>query len=221
VNRYHVPLFPISDSAYAAGVAAQQAQNANNPPYSGIQAPGGSQPNGNITDNGQVVGTATWSPNPTPDEGQAIPGDMGLSMVAGGMATDFVVGKVVGAIGSMLGRGEVDAAVRGGIGPVLKGAAGVDRAVAEIEAEGGQVVAKEVTIVTPAGRARVDIVYKDASGNLALGEAKNGPTAGLNPNQQAVYKAAESGGATFVGGNASSAGLTGSLGPTQVRIFKY
>jgi len=54
-----------------------------------------------------------------------------------------------------------------------------------------------------------------------LGEAKNGPTAGLNPNQQAVYQAAQSGGARFVGGNASNAGLSGSIGPTQVRIFKY
>ncbi len=105
---------PISDAAYAAGVAAQQAQNANNPPYSGIQAPGGSQPNGNITDNGQVVGTATWSPNPTPDEGAVIPGDMGLSFVAGGMATDFVVGKVAGAIGSMLGRGAGDVVAAAG-----------------------------------------------------------------------------------------------------------
>ena len=211
----------ISDDEYKAGVAAQKAADANNPPYAGFSAPGGDRPNGNITDNGQVVGTATWSANPVPDQGQVIPGDMGLSLVAGGMATDFVVGKVVGAIGNMLGSGAVDVAVRGGIGPVLKGAAGVDRAVAEIEAEGGQVVAKEVTIVTPAGRARVDIVYKDSSGNLVLGEAKNGPTAGLNPNQQAVYQAAQSGGARFVGGNASNAGLSGSIGPTQVRIFKY
>ena len=111
----------ISDDAYKAGVAAQRAADANNPPYAGFSAPGGDRPNGNITDNGQVVGTATWSANPVPDQGQVIPGDMGLSLVAGGMATDFVVGKVVGAIGNMLGSGAVDVAVRGGIGPVLKG----------------------------------------------------------------------------------------------------
>jgi len=104
----------ISDDAYKAGVAAQQAANANNPPYSGIQAPGGDHPNGNITDNGQVVGTATWSANPVPDQDQAIPGDMGLSFVAGGMATDFVVGKVVGALGSMLGRGAGDVVAAAG-----------------------------------------------------------------------------------------------------------
>ena len=79
----------ISDAAYAAGVAAQQAQNANNGPYSGIQAPGGARPDGIITDNGQAVGTATWSPDPPSSlaSGQAIPGDMGLSFVAIGGAT--------------------------------------------------------------------------------------------------------------------------------------
>lgn len=79
----------ISDDAYKAGMAAQQAANGNNPPYSGIQGPGGDHPNGFITDNGQIVGTATWSPDPQPNiaSGQAIPGDMGLSFVAIGGAT--------------------------------------------------------------------------------------------------------------------------------------
>jgi hypothetical protein len=77
----------ISDAAYAAGVAAQQAQNANNGPYAGIQAPGGARPDGIITDNGQAVGTATWSPDPTPPSDAIIPGDMGLSFVAIGGAT--------------------------------------------------------------------------------------------------------------------------------------
>jgi RHS repeat-associated protein len=108
----------------------------------------------------------------------------------------------------------------GGIDPVLKGMAGVLRATAEIEAEGGQVVATEVTMRNSAGTARVDLVYKDADGTLKLGEAKNGPTAGLNPNQRAVYDAAAREGATFVGGNARVAGLT-SIGPTAVRLFKY
>jgi hypothetical protein len=41
-------------------------------------------------------------------------------------------------------------------------------------------------------------VYRDASGALKLGEAKNGPTAGLNPNQSAVYEAAKREGATLL-----------------------
>jgi RHS repeat-associated protein len=112
----------ISDAAYAAGVAAQQAQNANNAPYSGIQAPGGIQPNGVITCDGQACGTAAWSPDPPSNmaSGEAIPGDLGLRFVAGGMAADFVGDNVVGAIGSMLGRGAGDiAAAAGGASKAL------------------------------------------------------------------------------------------------------
>jgi RHS repeat-associated protein len=94
----------ISDDAYKAGVAAQQAANANNPPYSGIQAPGGDRPNGNITDNGQVVGTATWSANPVPDQGQVIPGDMGLSLVVGGKVGSLVGGMISKALTSLGGE---------------------------------------------------------------------------------------------------------------------
>jgi RHS repeat-associated protein len=110
---------------------------------------------------------------------------------------------------------------RGGLGPVLKGAVGVAKAVAEIEAEGGTVIAREVTISNSAGTARVDVVYQDASGELKLGEAKNGPTADLNRNQRAVYGAMKREGARLVGGNASSAGLPSSIGPASVRVFKY
>ena len=112
-------------------------------------------------------------------------------------------------------------AATGGIGPVLKGAAGVEKAVAQIESEGGTVVAREVTVENSAGRARVDVVYKDASGNLQFGEAKNGPTAVLNSNQRAVYGAMQNEGAQLVGGNASKAGLPSSVGPGTVRVFKY
>jgi RHS repeat-associated protein len=112
---------------------------------------------------------------------------------------------------------------RGGLAPVLKGAAGVQKAIAEIEAEGGEILGTEITIENSAGRARVDIAYKNASGNveLGLGEAKNGPTAGLNPNQRAVYEAAKTEGARLVGGNAAKAGLPSAIGPTDVRVFKY
>lgn len=109
----------------------------------------------------------------------------------------------------------------GGIGPVLKGQAGVEQAVEEVEAEGGQVLGREITIETSAGRARADFVYRDAQGNLIVGEAKNGPTAQLNSNQQAVYAEFQKSGGRFVGGNAQEAKLPPSVGPTQVRIFKY
>jgi hypothetical protein len=68
---------------------------------------------------------------------------------------------------------------------------------------------------------RVDISYKDSSGNLRLGEAKNGPTADLNANQQRVYEAMKTEGARTVGGNAQKAGLPATLPPSSVRVFKY
>jgi RHS repeat-associated protein len=147
--------------------------------------------------------------------------------IIGGEAAGLVVGRVGGAIADLFGGAGRTAATtaarvtRGGLGPVLKGTAGVERAAAEIEAEGGQVLGREITIENSAGRARVDIAYRDASGNLRLGEAKNGPTADLNPNQQRVYGAAQTEGARLVGGNAQSAGLPSTIGPGSVRVFKY
>jgi RHS repeat-associated protein len=87
-------------------------------------------------------------------------------------------------IGILSVRGQV---VRGGIAPVLKGVAGETRAIAQIEAEGGTVIGTNVTIKTNIGKGeiRADILYKDAEGNLMIGEAKNGPTAEFNNNQLA------------------------------------
>jgi hypothetical protein len=103
----------------------------------------------------------------------------------------------------------------------LKGVAGEAKAMAQVEAEGGQVLGKQITIRNSAGTARVDFVYRDADGNLILGEAKNGPSASVNPNQRAVYAEFERSGGQFVGGNARQAGLPQSVGPTPVRLFKY
>ena len=108
----------IGDDAYKQARADQQAANVNNPPYSGIQSPGGSQPNGIITCDGQFCGKVSWSPNPTPDEGRVIPGDMGLGLIAGGMASDYVVGRVVGA----LFGGGAGAAAEGTVGVAASGA---------------------------------------------------------------------------------------------------
>lgn len=92
-----------------------------------------------------------------------------------GVVTDAGIG-ILGARGAVVGRG--------GIGPVLKGAAGVARAEAEAAAEGGQVLGEEITIQNSAGRARADFVYRDAEGNLVVGEAKNGPTARREPKSE-------------------------------------
>ena len=47
----------------------------------------------------------------------------------------------------------------GGIGPVLQGQAGVDRAIAQIEAEGGQVLGTEITVDAGGVRTRPRFVY--------------------------------------------------------------
>jgi len=131
------------------------------------------------------------------------------------------VGEGEGLIELGLEAPDAVAAARGGLGPVLQGVAGVEKAVAEIESEGGSVVAREVTIENSAGRARVDVVYRDASGELKFGEAKNGPTAKLNANQTKVYERMKSEGARLVGKNASNAGLPSNVGASSVRLFKY
>lgn len=78
---------------------------------------------------------------------------------------------------------------KGGIGPVLKGRAGVERAEAAARARGEIVIGREVTFETSAGRTRVDLVSKTPEGNLRLIEAKNGPSARVTANQRANFEA--------------------------------
>jgi RHS repeat-associated protein len=72
-----------------------------------------------------------------------------------------------------------------GLLPMLKGAAGEQRMIADITAEGGTILGTHVSIDTSQGRIVADAIYTDASGNLVIGEAKNGPTADYNTNQLA------------------------------------
>jgi len=185
-------------------------------------------PDGHMCDGGSTDANGVFTfhcsnerPQKAMDQGAVNPGDLGLGAYAFGRVGEIAVRGVISGVSSMIGRELPAPAPKGGLGPVLQGLVGVDKAVAEIEAEGGTVVAKEVTVVNSAGRARVDVVYRDSSGELKFGEAKNGPTAALNPNQQAVYGAMEKEGAKLVGGNAATAGLPLSVSPTAVRVFKY
>ena len=111
---------------------------------------------------------------------------------------------------------------RGGIAPVLKGQAGVQRAIGELQAQGYSIEGQEVTIQTPVGRTRVDIVARDPDGNLIF-EVKNGPRAKVNPNQQRVFEYIREHGGTPVGDNAENAGLAAGkpIKPTPVRVIQY
>lgn len=112
----------------------------------------------------------------------------------------------------------------GGKGPVQKGDAGVVRAVAEIEAQGGQVLGREITIETGAGRTRLDLLIRNADGELEFIEVKNGPSAKLNPNQAELHPRIRQSGGVPRGDNANIPGaLTPDvpIGPTPVRVITY
>jgi streptogramin lyase len=105
---------------------------------------------------------------------------------------------------------------------VLKGQAGVQRAIGELESQGYTVSGTEVTIQTPVGRTRVDIVARDPNGNLIF-EVKNGPSARVNPNQQRVFQYIRQHGGTPVGEKAKEAGLPPGqpIQPTPIRVIQY
>lgn len=111
----------------------------------------------------------------------------------------------------------------GGIGPVLKGQAGVTRAMSEYEAAGGQVLGEQISIRAGGGRTIPDFYGQNAQGINEFIEVKNGPSAALNPNQTRLFPIIEQSGGVPVGGNAAAAGLTPGvpIPPTPVRVIYY
>jgi hypothetical protein len=65
---------------------------------------------------------------------------------------------------------------------------------------------------------------QNADGSYSFVEVKNGPNAGLTPNQTIGYPAIQAGGAVPAGANAANTGVLipgVPIGPTPVRIIKY
>jgi hypothetical protein len=114
------------------------------------------------------------------------------------------------------------AAVRGGVGPVSQGAAGVERTIADIEGAGGRILGREVTVESGGVRTRPDLFVELPSGQQAFIEVKTGASAGLTPNQSAAFPSIISGGFTPFGGNAAAAGLTPGMpyGPIPVWVVR-
>ena len=87
--------------------------------------------------------------------------------------------------------------------------------------QGDPNTAAQVTLKTESGvRTRMDFVSKDASGNVALTEAKSSATAPLTPNQAAAHPEIARTGATVVGrGKPGYPGGT-QIPPTNVQVVR-
>jgi RHS repeat-associated protein len=136
---------------------------------------------------------------------------IGLDATIAGLAAGFVP----------VGRSAPQ--TRGGIEPVLKGQAGVERSVAAAQARGETIVGREITVDTPAGRTRLDLAAKTPQGSLKFIECKNGPCAGLTPNQKAALPEIRNTGGVPRGKNAAKAGLKPgeAIGPTEVVVERH
>lgn len=111
----------------------------------------------------------------------------------------------------------------GGIGPVLKGIEGVERAIAEIEANGGAILGRNLTLEANGMRTIPDLYVRYGDGTLAFVEVKNGPGARLTVNQEALFPVIREFGAAPYGQRAFDAGLTVGkpIGPTRVDVLHY
>jgi RHS repeat-associated protein len=164
----------------------------------------------------------------------------GVSMAVNGVTGGFIgygAGEFIGAfvegytgvgaplVPSTLGIGisGTTTLARGGIGPVLQGQAGVDRAIAQIKSEGGTVLGREITMEAGGVRARPDLLVQNADGTINFVEVKNGVNTALTKNQGIAYPEIESVGGIPRGVNSTKAGLTvGTLmKATPVRIIWY
>jgi len=107
---------------------------------------------------------------------------------------------------------------RGGAGPVRQGEAGVQRTVDDLEAAGGRVLGREVTVEAGGVRTRPDLFVELPCGTMCFIEVKTGPRARLTPNQSTGFPVIRAGGAVPRGANAAGAGLVPGvpMGPTRV-----
>jgi RHS repeat-associated protein len=145
--------------------------------------------------------------------GQQFQEQLAVDLTVAGLASGLIPGGPAAPV----------AQPRGGIGPVLKGQAGVERALGAAKARGETILGREITLDTPAARTRVDLATKTPAGTLKFIECKNGPCAGLTPNQKRAFPEIRSGGAVPRGGNAAKAGLKPGepIGPTEVVVERH
>jgi hypothetical protein len=109
-----------------------------------------------------------------------------------------VVGAAVGRFGG---------APKGGPGPVLRGAAGVEQAIVDLKASGVNILGREITLEVGGFRIRPDLFVELPNGQKAFLEIKTGPFAKLTANQLRGIDQVWKGGAIPRGLNALRAKL--------------
>jgi RHS repeat-associated protein len=158
-------------------------------------------------------------------------GDVGVCM-NGGSCTAAIIDAALLAIGFGIGKGITaltsaragvvegvgGAANNGGAASVLRGQVGVDQVAADIEAAGGRVLGREITVDAGGVRVRPDLFVEAPCGVRCFVEVKTGPNARLNPNQRIGYPAIQNEGFVPRGANAANAGLVpgATHGPTPI-----
>jgi len=97
----------------------------------------------------------------------------------------------------------------GGIGPVEKGKAGVEKSKEKAIAAGEKIKGEEVTFELPSGkRTRTDLITETKEGATKGVESKNGPGARLSPGQKEMQQTSANGGQVIPRGkNAADAGF--------------
>ncbi len=182
---------------------------------------------------GTAIGAAAYQVYQNSASGRPLSENLGLATVRGlrdgavgaliGFGMTAAAERVLAASAAASSGAEATSAVRGGRGPVLKGQAGVQRAIREYESQGGTVLGEQITLRTPAGRTVPDFYGQNANGIREFVEVKNGPYAALTANQRSIFPIVSTQGAIPVGANAEAAGLQPGvpIPPTPVRVFRY
>lgn len=95
--------------------------------------------------------------------------------------------------------------------------------IAEIEATGGAILGREISVSFDGVVARPDLYVRTAEGTVMCVEVKYGPTAAFTANQVAAYPAIVAGQAVPVGANAAAANLQVgvTLPATVVKVILY
>ncbi len=223
----YLSLLSISQEVFGSLMGLGQAvKKALNRVATSILKLGGADPL--IEPSGDVQFMGAWSTNPPlggggtlfVDNARLLPGDpAGDCPVDGSPNGPAENAAATPADEGLSAPEEVGAA---GAARVLQGQAGVDRAIADLEAAGGRVLGREITLDVNGVRTRPDLFVRLPNGQQTFLEVKTGPQAALTRNQGLAYPGIRSGGAVPAGQNAAEAGLTPGqpLGPIPVWVVR-